>query len=236
MTPTAAGTPTCSPTCGRSSTRPTRRGCTPTTSAKRSSLWTSCHGALRTAAMAVDGYYLRKHLADFVPDDAEKIAPRKWREGSVQARGYHERHFEDAFDRYLGRRLPSDAPKCDAGVADKDKHSSGTATDASAPSSHPSNVDENNNKSDAYAGTDESPSVRPRIRPRRRRRRPGTDAGRMSSEKPSSEKHKSNEASPGSGPDGMDGTDTLAPLPRAFFMRPLASHNQLLITRTRRTR
>ena len=31
----------------------------------------------------VDGYYLRTHLADFVPVDAEKIAQRKWREGGV---------------------------------------------------------------------------------------------------------------------------------------------------------
>lgn len=170
----------------------------------------------------VDGYYLRKHLADFVPDDAEKIAPRKWREGSAQARGYHERHFEDAFDRYLGRRLPSAAPKSDAGVAEKDKHSSGTATDASAPASHPSNVDENNNKSDAYAGTDESPGPSPH--PSQTMKETSWDGcGPDVTEKPSREKHQSNEASPGSGPDGMDGTDTLAPLGAHSFCGPSES-------------
>ena len=159
----------------------------------------------------VDGYYLRKHLADFVPDDAEKIAPRKWREGSVQARGYNERHLEDAFDRYLGRRLPSAAPKSDAGVADKEKHSSGAATDASAPASHSSNVDENTDKSDACAGTDESPDPSPHPS-QTMKETSGDGCGSDVTEKPSREKHQSNEASPGSGPDGMDGTDTLAPL------------------------
>jgi hypothetical protein len=68
----------------------------------------------------VNGYYLRKHLADFLPDDAEKIEPRKWREGAVEARGYHESHFEDAFNRYLGRKLPSKTQKSAAGGRDLD--------------------------------------------------------------------------------------------------------------------
>jgi hypothetical protein len=55
----------------------------------------------------VDGYYLRKHLHDFLPDNADAIEPRKWREGSIEARGFHERHFQDAFARYLGKGLPS---------------------------------------------------------------------------------------------------------------------------------
>ena len=45
----------------------------------------------------VDGHYLREHLAGFLPDQPEKIAPRRWREGKANPRfGYHERHFEDA--------------------------------------------------------------------------------------------------------------------------------------------
>jgi hypothetical protein len=64
----------------------------------------------------VDGYYLRTNLAGFVPADAEKIAPRKWRGASGQARGYHEKHFEDAFERYLGRPLPSFIPKDGVGA------------------------------------------------------------------------------------------------------------------------
>jgi putative DNA primase/helicase len=54
----------------------------------------------------VDEYYLRAHLRDFLPRDAEKIAPRKWQEGNVEARGFHQRHLEDAFARYLGKGLP----------------------------------------------------------------------------------------------------------------------------------
>ena len=79
----------------------------------------------------VDGYFLKKHLADFMPDDPEKIAPRKWREGAVQARGYHERHFEDSFNRYLGRRLPSETRNYAAG---NDSPSSHTASEKSVPS------------------------------------------------------------------------------------------------------
>ena len=60
----------------------------------------------------IDDYYLRKHLHDFLPENAETIEPRKWREGSVQARGFHELHFQDAFERYLwGKGLPSKEQK-----------------------------------------------------------------------------------------------------------------------------
>jgi Protein of unknown function (DUF3631) len=61
----------------------------------------------------IDGNYLRKHLDDFLPDNAEKIAPRKWRDATTgeQARGYHELHFKDAFERYLNKGSPSDKSK-----------------------------------------------------------------------------------------------------------------------------
>jgi hypothetical protein len=70
----------------------------------------------------LDGYFLKKHLADFMPDDPEKIAPRKWREGAIQARGYHERHFEDSFSRYLSRRLPSETRNYAAGNTSTSAH------------------------------------------------------------------------------------------------------------------
>ena len=48
--------------------------------------------------------------SDFMPDNAEDVAPRQWRDGKRrEARGYHEQHFEDAFARYLGKGLPSRA-------------------------------------------------------------------------------------------------------------------------------
>jgi Protein of unknown function (DUF3631) len=68
----------------------------------------------------VDGFYLRTHLADFVPADAENIAPRKWRGPTGQARGYREKHFEDAFERYLDKLIPSTIPNTvSGGKADK---------------------------------------------------------------------------------------------------------------------
>jgi putative DNA primase/helicase len=63
--------------------------------------WTTANHGQR-----VNEYYLRAHLKDFIPDNAEKIAPRKWKEGHAQARGFHQLHFEDAFGRYLGKGLP----------------------------------------------------------------------------------------------------------------------------------
>jgi hypothetical protein len=98
----------------------------------------------------VDGYFLKKHLADFMPDDPEKIAPRKWREGAVQARGYHERHFEDSFSRYLGRRLPSETRNDAAGNT-----STSSQTGQGNPS-HPSQGHHKYDNSNAYNGTEQS--------------------------------------------------------------------------------
>jgi hypothetical protein len=60
----------------------------------------------------ITSYYLRKHLHDFLPEDADKVALRQWRDANGQkVRGYHELHFQDAFERYLGKGLPSKEPK-----------------------------------------------------------------------------------------------------------------------------
>jgi hypothetical protein len=64
----------------------------------------------------IDEYYLRSRLKGYVtpPDKGEeaKIPLRKWRpKGSpLKKWGYHELHFKDAFLRYLGKGLPSEAP------------------------------------------------------------------------------------------------------------------------------
>jgi hypothetical protein len=100
----------------------------------------------------VNGYYLRTHLVGFLPVDAEKIEERKWRAGAVQAHGYHERHFEDAFMRYLEKPLPSGASKTNS----KKKHNSRRGVNPSAPSVHPSQNAETNDMSDSYAGTDQT--------------------------------------------------------------------------------
>jgi hypothetical protein len=144
----------------------------------------------------VDGYYLRKHLTDFLPNDAEKIAPRKWREGTVEARGYHEKHFEDAFNRYLGRQLPSKTPK--STVSGRDIDASARARGPKHPS-HPSQrsqEDDNADKSNASSATDESTAPVSRASHPSQDDENGTDpAGDSGS--PARVQTQQNEASPG---------------------------------------
>jgi putative DNA primase/helicase len=63
---------------------------------------------------AINDNYLRVHLRDFLAVDAETLAPRKWREGNTQARGFHQLHFKEAFERYLGKGLPCPGPSKEA--------------------------------------------------------------------------------------------------------------------------
>jgi hypothetical protein len=64
----------------------------------------------------IDEYFLRSKLKGYVtpPDKGgeAKIPRRSWRpKGSPTEKwGYHELHFKDAFLRYLGKGLPSEAP------------------------------------------------------------------------------------------------------------------------------
>jgi hypothetical protein len=79
----------------------------------------------------IDEYYLRTHLRDFIPKNADDIAPRRWRDPNSQheARAYHELHFQDAFQRYLGKGLPSKEPKSSPPAQ---------TIPSSAPAKHPS--------------------------------------------------------------------------------------------------
>jgi Protein of unknown function (DUF3631) len=54
----------------------------------------------------INEYYLRTHLKSFLTTDPETVAPRQWMEGGVEAKGFHQKHFEDAFGRYLSKGLP----------------------------------------------------------------------------------------------------------------------------------
>jgi hypothetical protein len=62
----------------------------------------------------VDEWYLRTKLRDYVlkKTEGKEMPPRQWRSPSsaVPKKGYHELHFEDAFERYLGKGLPSATP------------------------------------------------------------------------------------------------------------------------------
>jgi hypothetical protein len=110
----------------------------------------------------VNEYYLKTHLKDFLPADPDAIAPRKWRDQGVQLRGFHQKHFEDAFARYLGKGLPvspenqNQAAQPQAG----ENSSRGGGLNPSVHPSHPSNGADNLDTSDGYGSTDgDGPSV-----------------------------------------------------------------------------
>ncbi len=103
----------CSPTCGRCSSRSAERSSTPKSFVPPSMRWRKSPWSTANRGQPIDGNYLHRHLRDFIPGTAEAIAPRKFYVGGVEARGYNEKHFQDAFSRYLGRPLPSDARKAD---------------------------------------------------------------------------------------------------------------------------
>ena len=64
----------------------------------------------------IDEYYLRNKLKRLLPADGDYAKPssRRWRPDKKPKKnplnGYHELHFADAFERYLGKGLPSAEP------------------------------------------------------------------------------------------------------------------------------
>jgi putative DNA primase/helicase len=109
----------------------------------------------------INDHDLRKHLHDFLPESAEAIAPRKWREGNKQARGFHERHFQDAFERYLGKGLPSKEPKSPSPPPPGQTSSPPGGSNPPSHASHPSRDDETSVQTDTYAGTEPPPASVP---------------------------------------------------------------------------
>ena len=74
-------------------------------------------GRWRTAnkgGQPIDEYYLRERLRKLLPTEGEyaKSKSRRWRTNSKSnpQYGYCELHLADAFSRYLGKGLPSEAP------------------------------------------------------------------------------------------------------------------------------
>jgi hypothetical protein len=106
---------------------------------------------------SVTGYFLRDNLKGFLGDDPEKIAPRKFIVNGVRRHGYHEKHFEDAFSRYLGAELPSKAHTTH-GIADKDPHTP-SHTHALAQTSKTSGHPDTQPKSDDYSETYSKPDA-----------------------------------------------------------------------------
>ena len=94
-------------------------------------LYDEDEGRWRTAGRGgkpIDEYYLRSKLKKLLPDTGEYSKPssRRWRadgnpNGNAQY-GYRELHFADAFERYLGKGLPSaksQPPDDDLGAEDQ---------------------------------------------------------------------------------------------------------------------
>jgi hypothetical protein len=162
---------------------------------------------------AVNDWYLRSHLRDFLPDDAEKIAPRKWMEGKVQARGFHELHFKDAFERYLGKGLPSEQQKQTASPAENKAASSGAPSNPSNPS-----ADEDSDvvsKGYGRTHTSDDPSTHPSTHPPAKGATDAVDGSWTDGATPSAHNnHKQDQPINKEKTDGTDGTDNLEGPPR----------------------
>ena len=82
----------------------------------------------------IDPYYLREKLKRLLPTEGEysKTASRRWRTAPTgnPKFGYHELHFANAFERYLGKGLPSATSPATADDPEPDE-------DASSPGGFP---------------------------------------------------------------------------------------------------
>ena len=88
-------------------------------------------GRWRTAnkgGREIDEYYLREGLRKLLPTEGEyaRSKSRRWRANpkSNQQYGYHELHLADAFSRYLGKGLPSEASQESDDDDDEDDNAS----------------------------------------------------------------------------------------------------------------
>ena len=114
--------------------------------------WSTANGG-----RPIDDYFLRKHLRDFLPENADTIAPRRWTDTKGQKlRGFHERHFQDAFERYLGKGLPSKEQKANPSTAPEQNSPPETPSKHAVHAVHAVHSGETSATSNAYAGPDTS--------------------------------------------------------------------------------
>ena len=123
----------------------------------------------------IDEYYLRSKLKKLLPTEGEYATKksRRWRPDknpkSGSLFGYHELHFADAFERYLGKGLPSATPLSSELTADDpepatpfhehDRHTPQTGP-LKSPLSDPSDaIAKTANNSDIYARSDGQPNL-----------------------------------------------------------------------------
>ena len=134
-------------------------------------------GRWRTAnkgGREIDEYYLREGLRKLLPTEGEYARPksRRWRANpkSNTQYGYHELHLADAFSRYLGKGLPSEAspesddddndnapnPRAAAGQRNSSRAYASSKGGDSPDSSDPSEFEaKTSNNSDSDVGSDE---------------------------------------------------------------------------------
>jgi putative DNA primase/helicase len=165
----------------------------------------------------VNEYYLKAHLRDFLPDNAEDIAPRRWREGAIKARGFHQLHLEDAFGRYLGKGLPCPPAQQKPAAPDSEREepSSREAVKDPAHPAHPAQKDNSALSSNGYRGPDASNRSGPPSGPEGEadhRAGHGPDGGPDAGRTFGPENRNQNQRPSGNGPDGPDGPDILTPL------------------------
>ena len=106
----------------------------------------------------VDEWYLRTKLRDYVVKKTEgkEMPSRQWRSPSTgkQMKGYHELHFEDAFERYIGKGLPSKA-SAEQKTVDKSESSKPSPSPSTPYSSAPSAPEEEASETPmTYGGAD----------------------------------------------------------------------------------
>ena len=119
-------------------------------------------GRWRTAGKGgreIDEYYLREGLRKLLPTEGlySEIKSRRWRANpkSNQQYGYHELHLADAFSRYLGKGLPSEAsPESDEDEDDSAPNPRSAAGQQRAyASSNRGDFPDSSDPSDPTAGT-----------------------------------------------------------------------------------
>jgi hypothetical protein len=145
----------------------------------------------------IDEYYLRSKLRGYVtpPDKGGKngMPSRQWRppNSTIHKWGYHELHFRDAFQRYLGEGLPSETPPRGPGAEKGDPPEQPFSPSTPPPSAPSAPDDVSPAKSKAHAGADA-----------------GADADEQSA--PSSSAPRSSASNGADKPPAPDGADELS--------------------------
>ena len=164
---------------------------------------------------AITEWFLRDSFGDMLPANAEEIAPRRWREGQGnQLNGYDVRHFEGAFQRYLGKKLPSRTAEGDSA---RNAHKTSNTSNTSDTGTVNADISETCEVSDTLGASDTKPrpsDTKPRPSDTEPESRPPVlDAPGFVSDaqnRSGTEKSEENEGTPGDVSDVSDVSDEKA--------------------------